>query len=242
MSGPADEIERPELSVLEAALGYRFRDPDLLVKAVRHSSYANEREGLESNERMEFLGDSVLGLAVAGLLYEANPDWQEGDLSLGLHRLVDRTALAQLARAIDLGPYLCLGRTEIQAGGAAKDSILADAMEAVIGAMYLDSGLEPVIVFLKRAFGDALRENAEPVEASPKTRFQEAVMARHGEFPRYAVVGDTGVEGDEQRYTIEARVLGESVARGVGRSKRVAEKAAAVGALRWLDEQEAADG
>ena len=133
------------LDRLETALGYRFERRALLEDALRHSSYAHERDDglLRDNERLEFLGDAVLGLAVAHGFYEAKPDWQEGDLSRGLHALVEGRSLACLARRFDLGSMIRLGRTEETSKGWDKDSILANAMEAIIGAIYLDGGIRP---------------------------------------------------------------------------------------------------
>jgi ribonuclease-3 len=232
--------QAPGLEALEDRLGHRFARPDLLETALQHSSYANETEGATSNERLEFLGDAVVGLAVGHLLYDEHPEWREGDLTRATARIVDRQGLAKLARSIDLGAHLRLGRTERQSNGHEKDSILADAMEAVFGALFLDGGPEAVARFTRRIFGDALGD--EPVERDAKTRFQERVMARLGEFPRYAVITDSGIEGDDERFTVEARVSGEAWSVGVGRTKQAAEFEAARSALDRLDEEAADDG
>lgn len=235
MKGEASEAARASLEALEAALGHRFSNRALLDEALRHASYANEHPGLCSNDRLEFLGDAVVGLVAAQLLFEANSDWDEGALTRGLHQIVDRRGLSALARRLGIGAHLLLGTTEQQSRGHEKKSILADAMEALIGAMYLDAGLEPVRALVRREFEASLAAGAEPAERDPKTRFQELVMARHGEFPRYALVSDTGIEGDEARFTIAAFVLEERISEGVGRSKRAAEFAAAERALERLD-------
>ncbi len=231
--------EDPERAVridrLEQALDHRFRDRALLEKALRHSSYANEHSlgqtgeegGLESNERLEFLGDAILALVVAEALYEAKPDWREGDLTRSLHAIVEGRSLATLAQSIDLGGVLQLGRTEESSGGREKPSILANAMEALIGAIYLDAGLEPVERFVGRHFGEALAVDAVQVERDPKTKLQETLMAAEGEFPNYRLVRDSEVEGDDARFTVEVRSKGERLADGVGRTKRAAERAAA---------------
>jgi ribonuclease-3 len=236
-----DEHRQPEardLASLEQALGYEFRDRTLLEAAVTHSSYANENRGASDNERLEFLGDSVIGMVGAGLLYLAHPEWREGDLTRGLHQLVDRSGLADLARRLDLGAHLQLGATELRSDGRDKDTILADAMEAVLGALYLDGGLGPVEAFAARVFDKALKVGAPRVELDPKTRFQEWVMTRFGVFPTYRVVDDSGVEGDEERFTTELVISEHAVARGSGRSKRRAEREAAVVADTRRDEIE----
>jgi ribonuclease-3 len=224
----------PDLGRFEAQLGYSFRDRSHLANAVCHASSANENPGVESNERLEFLGDAVMALVVGHLLYEAHSDWEEGDLSRALQRLVDRPAFAALARRLELAPHLRLGRTEQQSGGASKDSILSNAMEAVVGAIYLDGGLKSARSFVKRVYADALREGAPRVEGDSKTRFQEAVMASRGEFPRYELERDSGVEGDETRFTSLARVGDEVWGKGSGRTKQAAEFSAAVEGLKQL--------
>jgi ribonuclease-3 len=217
----------PGLDALERALGHRFANRWLLETALTHSSHANE-EGLEDdNERLEFLGDSVIGMVVAQLLYRAHPTWREGELTRALHQLVDRRALASLARDLGLGPHLRLGRTEQHSEGHGKSTILADAMEAVLGALYLDGGLDPVEQLVQTVFKDALRADAEPVELDPKTRFQEWVMAEFGVFPTYRIRSDSEIDGDDERFTSEILIGGRAVASGVGRSKREAERAAA---------------
>jgi ribonuclease-3 len=228
-----------DLDRLEKALDHPFRSRALLETALRHSSHANELalamppEGVsneavaESNERLEFLGDAVLGVVVAGALYTARPDWQEGDLTRALHSIVEGRSLAELARTIGVGDVLMLGRTEESSGGREKPSILENAMEALIGAMYLDGGVEPVERFVGRYFATALAADAVRVERDPKTELQETLMAEQGEFPSYQLVGDSGVEGDEARFTVEVASKGTALAEGIGRTKRAAEKAAA---------------
>ncbi|MEE8580450.1 MAG: ribonuclease III [Myxococcota bacterium] len=220
-----------DLDALEERLGYRFRDRKLLETALRHASYAHEHPGLASNERLEFLGDAVIGVSVAHLLFVAHPDWAEGDLTRALHKLVDQQALAGLGRELQLGEVLCLGRTEERSAGESKSSILADGVEAVLGAIYLDGGVEPVIQLARRVFALAFANDAPRVAPDPKTGFQERVMARFGEFPSYELVRDSAVDGDASRFTVRVMVRGECWATGTGRSKRAAERAAAVSAL-----------
>lgn len=235
------------LDHLERALGYRFERRGLLEDALRHSSAAHERRAsrvaadahqdagtsgpVPSNERLEFLGDSVLGLIVAEALYRAKPDWDEGDLSRSLHALVEARSLEKLARSLGVGACLELGPTERQSGGEQKPSILADAMEALIGAIHLDGGLEAATGFVTRAFGEALGADAERVERDPKTELQERLMASEGEFPSYRLIRDSQIEGDDARFTVEVEQSGIGLAQGTGRTKRAAERRAAARAL-----------
>ena len=242
MSDDHSEGEVPDLAVFEARLGYSFQDRGLLETAVRHASSAHETAGTTSNERLEFLGDAVMALAVGHLLYEAHPDWEEGDLTRGVQRLVDRPAFAALARRLELAPHLQLGRTEQQSGGRDKDSILSNAMEAVVGAIYLDGGLGAARDFVKSVYSDALGKGAPRVEGDAKTRFQEAVMARYGEFPSYSLERDSGIEGDEQRFTSVALLGNESWGVGSGRTKQAAEFAAALEGLQRLQREGGSGG
>ena len=223
--------EAAGLEAVQKALDYRFRDLELLRTALRHSSFAHERTDLESNQRLEFLGDGVIGLAVSQLLFEAHPDWQEGDLTRTLHALVDTRSLAQVARDLQLGEALQVGRTEVRSGGTAKRSILADTLEAVVGAVFLDGGLEPVRGLARRMFAALLDPAAAPVSRHPKTHLQEWSMAEHGVFPDYELVGDSGVEADPERFRVRVLLAGRPLGEGVAGTKRGAERAAAERAL-----------
>lgn len=245
-------------------LGYAFRDEALLDRALTHASFAHDRvlaaargggdptnatdaggasggglEAADHNERLEFLGDAVLAMVVAEALHERQPSWREGDLTRALHAIVEGRSLVKWARALGLGPALRLGATEESSGGGDKPSILEDAMEAVIGAIYLDGGLDPVRALVRRSFAEALSAEAPPVARDPKTALQEDLMAEVGAFPTYRVVTDTGVEGDDERFTVEVVSEERALARGIGRTKRAAERAAARSALA---ERRAADG
>jgi ribonuclease-3 len=220
-----------EFDELQGLLGHRFRDVGLLETALSHASFTNETTGVASNERLEFLGDAVLGLVVADLLFQAKPAWQEGDLTRALQQLVDRTALAKLARRLDLGRWLRLGRTERQSGGDEKDSILSDATEAVVAALFLDAGYGAVVDFVRNVYSEAISAGAPRVERDPKTRFQETVVSLYGEFPRYELTYDTGLDGDDQRFSVAAWVKDEVWGTGIGRTKRSAERSAAEQAL-----------
>jgi ribonuclease-3 len=219
---------------LRASLGYAFSDPGLLETALTHASAAFERDGTRGNERLEFLGDAVLGLVVARLLFEAHPDWREGELTRGRAALVNARALARQGRSLGLADYILLGRTERRSGGAAKERVLANAFEAVIGAIYLDGGMEPVQTLVTRCFGEALAGDAM-LQRDPKTRFQEWAHVAVRETPRYAVSQDSGIEDAEDRFTVEVLLAGESWGRGAGRSKRTAESAAAAQALERVE-------
>lgn len=227
-----------DLAGFEERLGYCFRDRALLETALRHSSRANEDPALDSNERLEFLGDSVIGLAVADRLVAAHADWAEGDLTRALHGLVDLHALARLAGRLALSEVIELGRTELQAGGAAKQRILANAMEAVIGAMFIDGGLAVVDALVETAFPGAFQPGAERTGRDPKTELQELAVARWAELPHYRLTEDTGVEGDADRFVIEVGLASGDTARGSGRSKRAAERLAAETMLAKLPEQQ----
>jgi ribonuclease-3 len=231
--------ESAPIAELERALGHVFSNRELLATALRHSSQAHEDGNGDSNERLEFLGDSVIGMVVAELLFRAHPDWAEGDLTRALHALVDKGSLAEQARRLEIGRQLELGRTERQSGGHSKDRILADALEALVGAMYLDAGLEPVVALANRVFAAAFAQGAPRAGRDPKTELQETVMKDSGELPSYSVAHDSGVDGDEERFQVEVRFGGEVLGSGSGRSKRRAERQAAQAALSQLQAREA---
>lgn len=230
MASASEPATVPDRAELEARLGHRFTNPALLETALQHPSYSHERDGTRGYERLEFLGDAVIGLAAARLLFEAHPTWEEGHLTRARATLVNTRALAAHARALGIPEHVRLGRTERKAGGT-KDSILANVLEAVVGALYLDGGLEPVVALARRLFADALAPDSEAFAADPKTRFQEWAHATLKVTPRYVAVGDSGIEADEQRFAVEVRVDGEVWGRAQGRTKRAAERAAAEQAL-----------
>jgi ribonuclease-3 len=217
---------------LEEALGYRFRDAGLAVAALTHPSYANEVESAgEGNERLEFLGDAVLGFVIANELYAAQPGWAEGDLTRARAALVNRHALAEASRGLGLGRFVKLGRTEQRSSGEDKDRVLANCLEALIGAVFLDGGLEAATALLRRIFASAIEAGVTGSARDPKTAFQEWAHARHRTTPSYQLIGDSGVEQDEQRFRVEVRIGTERWGSGSGRSKRSAEQEAARAAL-----------
>jgi len=224
---------------LARRIGHVFADPELLRTALTHASAAFERDGTRGNERLEFLGDAVLGLVVARLLYERHPDWREGELTRARAALVNGRVLASQARAIGLAEYLMLGRTERRSGGEDKDRVLANLFEAVIGAIYLDGGIEPVRALVVACIGEALTAEAT-LQRDPKTRFQEWAHATLRETPRYAVLKDSGVEDADDRFTVEVSVDDQVWGTGSGRSKRIAEHAAATEA--WERVEARSDG
>jgi ribonuclease-3 len=210
--------------------GYRFRDPALLEVALTHPSAAYERDRSGGNERLEFLGDAVLDLAVARMLFAAHPAWREGDLTRARASIVNTRSLARRARHLGLGELMRLGRTEQKSGGERKERVLANLFEAVIAAIYLDGGMEPVAALVERVFGGEVRSSAL-LERDPKTRFQEWAHAQLRETPRYRLLRDSGVEEAEDRFAVAVELGGRCWGEGVGRSKRVAELAAADAAL-----------
>jgi ribonuclease III len=224
-----------DLSELEARLGYSFANPALLLDALTHPSYAHERGEGSGNERLEFLGDAVLGLAIARLLYERYSDWSEGHLSRARSALVNGIALADRARALRLGEHARLGGSERQGGGAEKRRILANVFEAVVGALYLDGGLEPVIALVEREFAEGLASGDALRARDPKTRLSEWAHASRRRMPRYRVERDSGVENAEERFDVSVTLDEEIVGRGVGRTKQAAEHAAAREALARIE-------
>ena len=216
---------------LEAALGHTFADPELLALALTHPSRSQEEDGSRGNERLEFLGDAILDLAVAHALFDAHPDWPEGELTRARASLVNTSALAACARSLELGGHARLGRTEQRTGGAEKDSVLANVLEAVVGAVYLDGGVAPVRALVLRLYGEALGATSPPAERDPKTRFQEWAHARFRVTPSYRMLADSGDETDPRRFSAAVSVGDETWGRGMGRTKRAAERAAAREAL-----------
>ncbi len=232
------EGDRARLRALASQLGYADGAVGRLERAVTHKSYANELLGqTQYNERLEFLGDAVLGLIVAEALMAAHPDVEEGQLSRLRASLVNARSLAAAARRRGVGEVLCLGKGEERTGGRDKDSLLADAYEAILGALYLDLGLETARRQIEADFEDRLVE-PEPVFAHRdfKTRLQELVQARFGAPPEYRMVSEQGPDHDKL-FTVELWIDGQKAGEGEGRSKKVAERAAALEAwMRWGDQ------
>lgn len=212
-------------------LGHRFVDQGLLVHALSHRSWCAEAGGRPSNERLEFLGDAVLGLVVAEHCYHAFPDMSEGGLAQVRAAVVNTAVLAEVATELGVGEVLLLGRGEDSSGGRTKASILANAVEAVLAAVYLDAGWEAASSLVLRLLGERIEEAAAgPGAADFKTRFQELVVRHVGQPPQYKVVG-TGPD-HARRYTATVAVGGDVMGEGEGRSKKDAEQSAA--RVAWL--------
>lgn len=221
---------------LEERLGHRFADPALRDAALTHRSFANEAPApCPHNERLEFLGDAVVDLVATDLLMRRLPEADEGALSQARAAVVSEHALARVAEALGLGAELRLGRGEDQTGGRRKPSLLADAIEAIVGAVYLDAGFDAARGVVERLLAKPCAEAALSAGADPKTRLQELAQARLHEAPRYGVVGE---EGPDHEKTFEVAVIvgGEELARARGRSKKEAEQRAAQIGLRILSE------
>lgn len=228
------------LGALEQAIGFKFHDPSLLRRALTHTSYLNENPDCSwgSNERLEFLGDAVLNFVTAGYLYARFPDWQEGQLTSLRAEWVRADTLAQFAAQRDLGTYLLLGRGEEQSGGRTRATMLSDAFEALVGAIYLDSGLEAarqfILPFLEvltqtQAVSAALRD--------AKSRLQEWAQSAQHATPAYVTVEESGPDHARQ-FAVEVLIQGHVRGRATGRSKQAAEQAAARSALDALSSPE----
>ena len=215
---------------LERVLGYKFRDPKLLTLALTHRSYANENGLPDHNERLEFLGDAVLGAVAAEWLFRRYPEMPEGDLSKRKSHLVSAVVLAGLADELGVGRGLLLGVGEERSGGREKPSLLADSAESVIGAIYLDGGLEPVRALVTRLLAQVVEERPRLHETDSKTRLQEELQARGWSLPEYRLVAEMGPD-HEKRFVVECRVCDRAAGRGEGRSKKIAEQRAASEAL-----------
>jgi ribonuclease III len=247
-----------EINELEAAIGYSFARPALLVCALTHRSLANERAHVVSleasseavivdgdNERLEFLGDAVLGLVVAEALFAAHPEWREGELTRVRSLLVSREHMAQVARQIGLGKHLRLSRGEERSGLRNKRTVLSNTMEAVMGALFLDGGLDPVRTFVARqVMGEAAERLALELRSGDalgnyKSALQERLQASHAGAPVYRVKSESGPD-HHKRFLVEVRLKSEAgqpgmpLARGLGSTKKDAEQDAARRALEKL--------
>ncbi len=225
-----------DLTVLQQTLGVSFNDPSLLEQALVHSSYINENPSftLVSNERLEFLGDAVLGLVVAEKIYQDLPNFTEGEMTKLRAALVCRDTLAHLARTIGLGDYLYLGKGEEASGGRRKPANLAGALEAVIAAVFLDRGPAITSDLVLRLIGEELRKAvSEGTGVDYKSQLQELVQAKKQQAPIYRVVEATGPDHDKM-FTVEVRLGDTVLGRGSGKSKKMAEAEAARSALEQL--------
>ena len=234
-------------AALEERLGHRFSDRELLERALTHSSTIPELRGtgpgaspdpthLSANERLEFLGDAVLELLASEYLLAAFPDWTEGQLSKSRARIVNASALESAARRLRIGEHLRLGRGEEKTGGREKQTLLADAFEAVVAAVYLDAGLAAARGLLQRVlFEQALEERGERIaESDRKSALQELLQGRGQQPAEYRLVGESGPD-HQKVFQIEVWINGECLARGEGSSKKEAEQQAARSALEQLE-------
>ncbi|WP_305041850.1 ribonuclease III [Geoalkalibacter sp.] len=224
---------------LESLLGYRFSDPRRLEDALTHKSFANEFPALapRHNERLEFLGDAVLDLVVSQYLFEHLAELSEGDMSRIRSEVVSERSLAQIGRNLKLGEYLRLGRGELRSGGRDKASLLANTLEALIGAVFSDGGFEVARRVTLGLFAeDILRSARRKAGIDAKTRLQEHYQGRFGRPPVYQLIGTTGPDHD-RLYRIEVLFDGRIIGRGEGSSKKSAEQAAAAAALAVLDQE-----
>lgn len=246
------------LGELESAIGYRFSNPDLLVRALTHRSLANEvtqanGTGPRDNERLEFLGDAVLGLTVGEAMFLKFPDWREGELTRVRAQLVSRQHMAEVAAALDLGRHLRLSKGEDRSGLRRKSTVLSNTMEAVLGAMFLDGGLEPVRTFVQRhVTGEAAEQLAKELRSGEalgnyKSALQEHLQGAHLGAPVYKVKSESGPD-HRKKFLVEVRLKpaegepGKPLARGLGSTKKLAEQDAARRALARLTKTRAEAG
>jgi ribonuclease-3 len=225
---PGSRSDNSDYSELETVLGYQFQDRSLLERALRHASWCNEQQGErgEDNERLEFLGDAVLDLVVGDRLMRRYPQLREGELSVTRAQVVSEAGLSDVAGQLGIGQWLLLGKGEEKSGGRTKPSILADAFEALIAAVYLDSGFEAASAMVNRL----LAQRIETVEFKGfydfKTRLQETSQARMKATPTYEVVQELGPDHDK-RFVVAVKIGSDEWARAVGKSKKEAEQMAA---------------
>lgn len=232
-------MSKQDLSSLEDALDYHFKDVGLLREAVQHSSYVNEQRdpALKDNERLEFLGDAALDLVISHILMNDYPEIPEGDLSRMRAAIVNESQLAVVAQKLNIGKYLLLGRGEALSRGEEKDSILADALEAVIAAVYFDGGFQAAFEVIERQFADIIPQVRERLaEEDFKSQLQELVQGRFKTIPHYRVVDERGPDHDKT-FEVCLSVGTFLTTYGTGKSKKTAEQAAAQVALERLQQE-----
>ena len=220
------------LKELQEKLGYTFNDEAVLIRALSHSSYVNENHSAgDSNERLEFLGDSVLGLITAENFFKNYKKLPEGELTKLRAATVCEKSLAGFAKQLELGKYLLLGKGEILTGGRERPSIQADAFEAIIAAIYLDGGMDAARSFVLKYIEEAIRRQQSVKDY--KTMLQEVVQRNPGEIVEYVLSGETGPDHDK-RFEVEVHLNSNVIGRGIGRSKKRAEQEAAREALELM--------
>jgi len=227
-------MSKQQMTVLEKKLNYSFKNPVLLQQSLTHSSYANENSklGLTSNERLEFLGDSLLGMTVALLIYENKPELTEGQMTKLRAQLVCERSLASIAAELDLGTYLLLGRGEENGGGRSRPSILSDAFEAVLAAVYLDGGYQPTQELISAFFKENIKKPTLSY-SDYKTQLQETVQIKSGQSLVYNKIDEQGPDHDKS-FTVEVKLNGKTIGTGTGKSKKLAEQEAAKAAINEL--------
>ena len=222
---------------LEQKLGYKFNNINLLKNALTHSSYANEvRNGFSSNERLEFLGDSVLSIVVSDYIYKHYPNMPEGELTKLRASLVCEKSLCTFSRELELGSYLMLGKGEDTGGGRERDSILADAFEAVLAAIYLDGGMEPARRHVMNFVLRELKHTDDEVFKDYKTALQEIIQRNPEESITYILTDESGPDHDKS-FTVEVRLNSNVIGKGTGKNKKRAEQMAAKEALMLMGEE-----
>jgi len=232
-------MEAKDPSGVERHLQYEFGNQELLRKALRHSSYVNELAdpNLKDNERLEFLGDAVLSLIVGHILMRCYPDVKEGELSRMRANLVNESQLAKMARSFELGAYIQLGKGEIQTLGREKNSILADAYEALVAAVYLDGGFDTTFRFIETNFLPLMdRLHSTVNNYDYKSQLQEMVQVGHGAMPDYKIIREDGPDHDKT-FLVELKVL-DIETQGTGKNKKAAEQEAARKALEILKKKD----
>ncbi len=229
------EIYLPQLDRVEEILGVKFKDKSMLLKALIHDSFLHEKHDIKrSNERLEFLGDAVLGLAINHLLFEMYPHWREGDMTSFKSQLVSADTLAEIGKGINLGEYILLGKGEESRGGRHRSSIIADCMEAVIGAIYLDQGFEVAFDFIKRLYGNMLKTDAPPKDY--KSHLQEISQKWYHTLPTYKLIQESGPP-HEKTFYVRVNIGKTYEGEGEGSSKKEAEQVAAKNLLEKLQEK-----
>ncbi len=225
MSELSEDGRFPRFTDLETRIGYQFNNVQLAIQALTHSSYGDGQRTLPDNERLEFLGDRVLGLLTAQALYDHSLD-REGILARRLNALVRKETCAAIARQMKLGDVILMSSAEVKQGGRDKTSILGDCCEALIAAIYLDGGFDAIHSFYQRFWGPIIKEVVSGSAKDPKTELQELAMSEGHNLPDYDVTGRTGPDHNPE-FIIRVHVDNVGAASGTGRSKREAERAAA---------------
>lgn len=222
------------MKALEEKLNYTFKNQKLLINALTHSSYANEaRDGISSNERLEFLGDSVLSIVVSEYIYKKFRSLPEGELTKLRASLVCEKSLCAFSRELELGKYLRLGKGEDKGGGRERDSILADAFEAVLAAIYIDGGFEKAKNHVMRFITDELQHTDDEVFKDYKTALQEIIQRNPEESVTYILTGESGPDHNKV-FEVEVRLNSNTIGKGTGKNKKQAEQSAAKEALKLM--------